>query len=113
MNEENNIEDLFRDKFKNYSPPPPDGLWDKIETKIGAENKKAGFWIFSNFWGKIFSSLFIIAFISAFSAAYFMSKPKVYSNSKKESKIKENVSESSFNLTANENKIFQENKSQK
>ena len=49
MNEENNIEDLFRDKFKNYSPPPPYGLWDKIETKIGAENKKAGFWIFSNF----------------------------------------------------------------
>lgn len=109
MNEENNIEDLFRDKFKNYSPPPPDGLWDKIETKIGTENKKAGFWIFSNFWGKVFSSLLVIAFITAFSAAYFMSKPKVYSSAKKESKISNKISESSFNLVEDKKNIQQEN----
>jgi hypothetical protein len=39
MSEKNNIENLFRNKFKDFEVSPPEQVWNNIETKL-SENKK-------------------------------------------------------------------------
>jgi hypothetical protein len=39
MSEKNNIENLFKNKFKDFEVAPPEQVWNNIETKL-SENKK-------------------------------------------------------------------------
>ena len=39
MSEKNNIENLFRNKFKDFEVAPPEQVWSNIETKL-SESKK-------------------------------------------------------------------------
>lgn len=106
MSDDHNIENLFRDKFKNYSPTPPDGLWDKIDAQIATQNNKGGIWFFKNFWGRIFSGLIILFLISFASAAYLFNTPKVYKKAKVSKLINStpNKQEASFIAIENHNK---------
>lgn len=38
----NNIDDLFRDKFKNFEPEPPDHIWENIQQNIETNGGSSG-----------------------------------------------------------------------
>jgi len=99
MSDHNEIEDLFRDKFQNFSTSPPPGLWDKIATDIGAQNRKGGIWFF-NLWGRIFSVVVLVTFFISGMFFGIMNEPNVYKNSETEKELKEyntaNLTESLF-----------------
>ena len=48
MSEKNNIENLFRNKFKDFEIDPPEQVWCNIETKLSDAKKQKRtipFWI--------------------------------------------------------------------
>ncbi|MFT6206004.1 MAG: hypothetical protein ACJA1O_003631, partial [Spirosomataceae bacterium] len=45
---ENNFEQQWKRKFENASLPPPDGMWNRIETDLAAQKKRTPFFLL---WG--------------------------------------------------------------
>lgn len=40
MKQRNNLDDIFKDKLKNYQAPPDDAVWNKIQASLNEKKKK-------------------------------------------------------------------------
>lgn len=57
---ENHIEDKFRQKLENFSPPVPEAVWDAVAHAVPEEENRRGFWWFFKWpYGAIFLVLFL------------------------------------------------------
>lgn len=111
MSNEKDIEKLFQEKFKNFSPNPPSELWDKISADLPQSSPKKGFWLFSSVFGKGLIAVILVGLVSTPILMLLDDGSKKFAtNNKSLSSDTENVEKRKLNSESDKSSFLAENK---
>ncbi|NJB37125.1 outer membrane beta-barrel protein [Croceivirga sp. JEA036] len=84
MKQRNNLDDIFKDKLKNYQAPPDDAVWNKIQESLNEKKKKRVIPIWWQIGGVAAVLLFTLLVFNPFKSSELIEEEQLRITSTKE-----------------------------